>query len=657
VAESLRPARIAWAQNAPVATDFDDVYFSRDGGSEESRYVFLEQNALPERFSILSPNSNFTIVETGFGTGLNWLTTVALWRSSRAQGWLHFVSLEKFPLQSADLEKAHASWPQFEEISAKLRKQYPWLMPGFHRLVFPEWQTTLTLFFGDICNFLPRLSASADAWYLDGFAPQKNPEMWGDELYRTMAIHSRAGCTFATFTAAGHVRRGLVAAGFTVHKTVGFGSKREMLRGALAPKHVRHVSFRWETRQKPWLQRPKMNPTEKRVCVIGAGIAGATTAHSLAMRGWSVTVLEQAEPASGASGNLAAVVYPQLQPGALSTDNFQQQAWLHTIRTLKQGNPENSTWHRCGLLQLIGGNQAARARRNAAIEWPEGMVEHLDADAASVRAGVSIQNEALWYPDGGWIEPTAYCRQLLSTPGVSLRCGIRAERIEQTPAGWAVWGENQILLHDSPVLIIANACAALKFSQMEHLPLQPVRGQVALADASPHSKSLATIICHDGYVTPALATHQHCMGATFHPDDTDTTVQHGDQEEIRQQLHRFLPEFATSLNDIETWKARASIRCQSPDYLPLVGPLADYCSFMKNYAALENGKVMDYPDLPVLSGLYMNVAHGSKGFSQAGLAAEILAAELNDEPFPVSRMILDALHPMRFWIRQLKRRK
>lgn len=660
--ESLRPARIEWTQNVPFATEFADIYFSRDNGIEETKYVFLTQNNLSARFTELPPDRNFTIVETGFGTGLNWLSTMALWRASEARGWLNFVSVEKFPLLLADLEKAQSRWPEFREISTRLRAAYPRLMPGFHLIHFAEWRATLTLFFGDISSFLPRFSASADAWFLDGFAPGRNPEMWSDELFAAMAAHSRPQCTFATFTAAGRVRRGLAAAGFTVQKIAGFGAKREMLCGHLtsdpsADSRKRFTNHRQRPGQKPWLQRPRIIPAAKNACIVGAGIAGASTAHILALRGWSVTVLEQARPAEGASGNPAAVIYPQLQPGADSFDDFPQQAWLHAVRTLAMLPHQDSPWHCCGLMQLVAGNQAARARRIAAAEWPPGMVEILDADAASARAGISIRHEALFYADGGWLEAARYCRQLLATPGIALHGGVRAVRLEQTPGGWRVWGDDQNLLAENPVLIIANACGASAFSQLERLPLKPVRGQIALAGASTESGALATILCHDGYLTPASPKQQHCLGATFNPDDSDASVRTQDQGQIRRQLHRFLPEFADSLPATESWEARASIRCQSPDYLPLVGPVASYRHFMRDYAPMKDGKVLNYPDLPALPGLYVNIAHGSKGFSQAGLAAEILAAELNDDPYPVSPAVLDALHPMRFWIRELKRQK
>jgi tRNA 5-methylaminomethyl-2-thiouridine biosynthesis bifunctional protein len=652
--DTLRPARIEWAQGLPLSADFGDVYFSRDGGLAETTHVFLQQNCLPQRFPKLTPGAGFTIAETGFGTGLNWLASMDLWRQSRSPGWLHFASVEKFPLTPADLEKAQACWPALAEYARRLQRSYPLPLAGFHRLCFPEWRSTLTLFFGDIAEFLPHFSGAVDAWFLDGFAPDRNPDMWSETLYRAMAMHSRPGATFATFTAAGHVRRGLAAAGFNVEKAPGFGSKREMLRGQIdAAAAVRAGSIR---KEKPWLQRPAVSSAEKKACVIGAGIAGAQTAHRLALRGWEVTVLEKHQPASGASGNPAAVLYPRLAPAAEAQDHFPQQAWLFALQELSSCQGPDSPWHPCGLLQLLTGNEGDEFPPEKYASAAH-LTELLDAEAASAQSGVTVHHAALRFPQAGWLEPAKYCRSLLRTPGIAVLTDAQAQRLERIGKDWQVLGDDGTVFCSAPVVIIANAGEAVRFRQLEMLPLQSVRGQVSLVRASTQSAALTTVICHDGYLTPQLPDGRHCLGATFQPGDCDISVRATDHADNLSLLSSVLPELAASLPALTEWEGRAALRCQSPDYLPLVGPVADYGHFCAAYAGMRDGKVMDYPDLPALPGLYVNLAHGAKGFSQAGLAAEILAAELNGEPAPVSRRALEALHPMRFWIRQLKRRQ
>lgn len=653
---SLRSAVIDWSQGMPFAPAFGDVYFSRAGGDAETRYVFLQQNRLPERLAVLPDGDAFTIVETGFGTGLNWLATLALWRQSGSKGWLHFASVEKFPLTLADLARAQSFWPDHADAASRLQADYPPLLPGFHRLCFPEWRATLTLFFGDVADFLPRLQAKADAWFLDGFAPDRNPDMWSEKLFRGMAALSRPGTTFATFTAAGRVRRGLAAAGFEVEKIPGFGQKREMLRGAFAGTGNTASAANFSS-AKPWLQRPTFSPATKKACVIGAGIAGAQTAHRLALRGWEVTVLERGQPAGAASGNPAAVIYPRLAPQSQAPDHFPQQAWLFAQRQLSQLSNENSPWHPCGLLQLASGNQREAAKKIAQQDWPADLVSLLTPAQATQKAGIEIGTEALCFPQAGWLETEKFCHRLLAHPAITLRSETDVARLDQTRAGWNLYDRKGELLLESPVVIVANACDAVRFAQLEKLPLQPVAGQVSLPEATPASSALACVICHDGYLTPRLPGGRHCLGATFHPGQTDCRATVADHEENLRLLQQALPGFSEALPDIADWQGRAALRCQSPDYLPLLGPVADYAAFRQSYAGMKDGKVQPYPDLLALPGLYVNLAHGSKGFGQAALAAEILAAELNGEPAPVSRITLDALHPMRFWMRQLKREK
>lgn len=652
MAETLRPASIDWSQGVPLSRDFNDVYFSRSGGADETLHVFLSQNRLPERFQHLEAGASFCIAETGFGTGLNWMATIDLWRSCGAKGWLHFVSVEKCPLTVEDLQRAHSCWPQYAGIGRRLADNYPFLSPGFHRLCFPEWRSTLTLFFGDVADFLPRLTATADAWFLDGFAPDRNPAMWTEALYRGMARRSRASGSFATFTAAGHVRRGLEAAGFSVEKVPGFGKKREMLRG-----HIGATDTPARKSAKPWLQRPIHSYAKKKACVIGAGIAGAQTAHSLALRGWEVTVIDAATPASGASGNPAAVLYPRLAATSAAMDDFTQQAWQFAVRQLNDLPGRGSIWHPCGVMQLLTGNRADEtARAEDYARMPE-LAQHLDAAAASHIAQVTLRHDALWFPRSGWLQPENFCRLLLQTPGISLLPHTIVQRLEPLEDRWNIYDETGRLLLSSPVVIVANAGDATRLDQLRQLPLRTVRGQISLAPATPSSATLATVVCHDGYITPTLPDGRHCLGATFHPDDDDVSERLDDHRENLALLHDAIPELAALLPPPGEWLGRAALRCQSPDYLPLVGPVADHQRFLESYAGMRDGKVMDYPDPPVLHGLYVNLAHGSKGFSQAALAAEILAAEINGEPFPVSASILNALHPMRFWMRQLKRGK
>lgn len=227
-------ANIRWQDKLPYSTDFDDIYFSSDDGLLETNYVFINANQLPERFQNLDNNA-FTIIETGFGTGLNFLCAVHQWlQHTPKQSTMHFISIEKYPLSLSDLTKSLAIWPSLSTLSAQLVDAYATI----HFDDYPQCITltpmhgiTLTLHLGDINHCIHAISQKADAWFLDGFAPAKNPDMWQATLFDNMRRLSHAQTTFATFTSAGIVKRGLAAAGFIVKKQVGFGKKREMLLG------------------------------------------------------------------------------------------------------------------------------------------------------------------------------------------------------------------------------------------------------------------------------------------------------------------------------------------------------------------------------------------------------------------------------------------
>ena len=217
----LAPPNLDWRTGViPVATRFDDPYFSLAGGLDETRHVFLSGNRLPDRFC-----DGFHIAELGFGTGLNFL---AMLLAHTGDGHLRFTSFEAFPLPSADIARALAAFPDLALIASDFLSQWS---RGLTTLHFPN--ATAEIILGDARDTLPRWSGRADAWFLDGFSPAKNPELWSPDLMREVARHATPGGTFATYTAAGHVRRSLTAAGFTVTRQPGFGRKRHMTTGVL----------------------------------------------------------------------------------------------------------------------------------------------------------------------------------------------------------------------------------------------------------------------------------------------------------------------------------------------------------------------------------------------------------------------------------------
>lgn len=631
--------KLLWLEGQPLSAQFGDVYFSKTSGIDETRFVFLQHNHLHQRWASLA-TPQFTIAETGFGTGLNFLCAWQLWQQTApANARLHFVSTEQYPLNPADMKQALALWPQLADLSATLLQQYRLLAPGWRRMEFEQGRIMLTLLIGDARQTLPQLTASVDAWFLDGFAPAKNPEMWQPEIFREIARLSHPGTTFATFTSAGLVRRGLAEQGFAVEKVSGFGSKREMLCGTFSG-------------------TPAITAQPDRsAIVIGGGIAGTATAYSLARRGYRVKLIERhAALATEASGNAQGVLYPRLSGHDIPLSRVALLGFLHTLDLLQTSLHtllnKGQDWDDCGLLQLaFDTRENKRCREVMARHLPQDMVFAVSAEQASLLAGLAIPHAGLFFPTAGWIHPPALCRALASQPNIELLYAHQALQLQATPAGWQV-SNQQGLIATAPVLVLANANDCRHFAQTAHLPLEPVRGQITLLPASTASQTLKTVVCTEGYVSPARHG-LHCVGATFSPDETALEIRPADHEHNLAMLNQLSPALFQALGadhiDMNQLPGRAALRCTTPDYLPLVGQMLDANLLLERY---EPGSRQSAAHLPWLKGLYINTGHGSKGLLTAPLGAEIIAALLENEPLPVDTGLLQALSPNRFLLRQ-----
>ncbi|WP_293765407.1 bifunctional tRNA (5-methylaminomethyl-2-thiouridine)(34)-methyltransferase MnmD/FAD-dependent 5-carboxymethylaminomethyl-2-thiouridine(34) oxidoreductase MnmC [uncultured Aquitalea sp.] len=655
----LSHARLEWQDGLPVSADFGDVYFSRASGLDETRHVFLKHNRLAERFAALPAHSHFTIAETGFGTGLNFLCAWQLFLAAApANSRLHFVSAEKFPLTPADLARALALWPELAEEAGELLKQYAVLPPGWHRFVFADGRVLLTLMAGDVLDVLPELDARVDAWFLDGFAPSKNPDMWQQSLFDHMARLSAPAASFATFTSAGFVRRGLKQAGFAVRKVPGFGHKREMSCGEL----VTPAGQAW---QAPWYARPpSANLTERSALVIGAGIAGAASADSLARRGWRVTVLDKEPgPAQAASGNPQGVLYTKLSAHMTPLTQLVLAGYAYSLRLLRARLPKQEDhWDDCGVLQLAWNEgEAKRQAKLAAAGLPAEMLRPVSAGEASDLAGLPLTSGGLFFPQGGWLHPPALVRCLLDHPAIRQLYNREAVslRYDERHQRWQALTSDGSLLAEASTLILAGAADIARMPQAAHLPLKRIRGQVSTLPATTDSAALRTVLCGEGYVSPARHG-SHCFGATFKFDSEHLDPTLAEHEENLAMLEALVPAFRQTLGEALAEKAggRAAYRCTSPDYLPLIGPLAERDGFVAAYAELaRDASLRPEAASPWLPHCYVNVAHGSRGMITAPLAGEIIAALLENEPAPLPRSLMHAAHPSRFLLRDLMRRK
>ncbi|MCS4313364.1 MULTISPECIES: bifunctional tRNA (5-methylaminomethyl-2-thiouridine)(34)-methyltransferase MnmD/FAD-dependent 5-carboxymethylaminomethyl-2-thiouridine(34) oxidoreductase MnmC [unclassified Pseudomonas] len=650
-------AQLDWDdQGRPHSRVFDDVYFSDQSGLEETRYVFLQQNRLQERFAALPAGGRLVIGETGFGTGLNFLCAWQLFEQHAVAGArLHFVSVEKYPLSPVDLQRALALWPELAPFAEQLLAQYIAIHQGFQRLVLDNGRVTLTLLIGDALEQLPQLDAQIDAWFLDGFAPAKNPEMWTAELFAELARLAAPGSTISTFTSTGWVRRLINAAGFKMKRTPGIGHKWEILRGEF-------LGWPAETpapaAAKPWFARPPAHNGKRHALVIGGGLAGCASAASLAARGWQVSLLERHDGlAQEASGNPQGVLYLKLSAHGTALSQMIVSGFGHTRRLLEHLQ-RGVDWDGCGVLQLGFNAKEAERQAKLAEAFAPALLQLLDRDQAQIRAGVGLEHGGLFFPEGGWVHPPALCQWQASQPGIEVHAHHDVLELRKVGAQWQAWDGDR-LLASAPVVVLAGAAEVKRFAASAELPLKRIRGQITRLPQTADSQALATVVCAEGYVAPARLG-EHTLGASFdfnNDDLTPTAAEHAGNLELLQEIS---PDLAQRLHAADlaadTLEGRAAFRCTSPDYLPIVGPLADTLAFAQAYDALrKDARHTPQATCPWLDGLYVNSGHGSRGLITAPLSGELLAAWLDNEPLPLPRSVAEACHPNRFAVRALVR--
>lgn len=649
----LEPAALDWRDKVPVSRRYGDVYFSQGGGLAETQYVFLRHNDLPERWRA-HPKRSFVIAETGFGTGLNFLAAARAWlESTDPAARLHYVSVEKHPLAPRDLRRALDAWPELSAPAAGLLEHYPPPVRGTHRRALYEGRVQLTLHFMDAAEWLDELELKADAWFLDGFAPARNPELWSERILTRIGALTAPGGSFATFTAAGEVRRRLQAAGFEVSKAAGYGGKREMLHGRMTRQTTTAATG------EPWFRHRAFTPDRRSAVVVGAGLAGAFTAQTLARRGWEVAVLERAElPAQGASGNAAAVIYGKFSTHDAIEYRFYQHAYLYAADHYPALRLDAGSISTCGMLQLPGAAAERAQQAELAAVWPPEIMRLPDANEAGELAGMPLDSGGLWFPHSGWIAPARVCEQLLRQPGVELKTGCAVASLDYADGGWRLLDPSGRVLAVAPVVILANAGGAGAFPQTEYLPLSRVRGQVSYIPLTRASARLRTVLSFDGYITPAMGG-LHSLGATFDRNSAEECLLEADHLRNLRNLEQAAPALygALAVTDVAALPGRVAFRSYAGE-LPVVGPAPQADFYLREYAGLAKGQLRkSYPEAACHPGLYLNLAHGARGVTSTPLAAEIIAAYLEGEPQPVPESLRRALHPGRFLIRRLRKNK
>jgi len=603
-------------EGVPTAAAFGDVYFSRTGGLAEAEAVFLGGCGLPDAWR---GRHRFAIAELGFGTGLNVLAAWRAWKASRTpHAILHIVSIEAFPLARPDAARALAQFPEIHDLAGQLLACWPVRACAPQRLWFPDDGFALTLFAGEAETVLANLSGAFDAWFLDGFAPARNPAMWSADTLRHVARLSKPGTRLATFTVAGDVRRGLESVGFAVEKKPGFGSKRQRLEAVFE----RGSSDSW-----PIYPNAASNP--KRVAVLGAGIAGATCAQALAHRDIETVVLE-AERAvgAGASGNPAGLIMPRLDRGGGPANELFLAAYLSAVAAYDEFGVLES----CGVEQCAAPDNAALADLLADPPLPPEWLAKLPSGAAL-------------HPKAGLVRPRVAIAAMLAQ--AQLLCESPVERLERADDGWILRAPDGRALLKADAVVLACGAALAQFEPAQFLPIALSYGQIEWGRGAAPAHAIAS----GTYVAPFDGGL--LFGATF--DKAPADYADARARNIAA-LTKLVPDIAAQI-DAASLQSRASVRATTPDRMPIAGLLPDAPAWLARYAALAHGGAIDTDSPPPAHpGVYVIGGLGARGLTLAPLLGECIASEICGEPAPVSQHALDAIHPARFLHRSLKRR-
>ena len=666
---TIANANIRFNENGtPYATQFEDLYFSDAQGIDETTHVFIKHSNLLARWKKWQEQL-FVIAETGFGTGLNLLVTMLHFEKFRQQSnsplfRLHFISIEKFPISHNDLAKALSLYPELKAYSHALLEQYPIPVAGCHRLTFLGGKVILDLWLGDVHDVLPKIENTPqgliDTWFLDGFAPSKNPDMWTQGLFEHMALLAKDQCHLATFTAAGHVKRGLREAGFKVQKQPAHGRKKDMLVGIIDKPTNNPSRLPYFARIPASIQQKPINKTPK-IAIIGGGLAAANCAYALSQRGLQATLYCQDNAlAAGASGNAQGGFYPQLNAQAGHASQIHALSFNYASKLyrelLNQGIQYSHQW--CGTFQVAFNDKVA-ARYRKLVEnktWPEALIHWIDAQQATNIAKVDLPYPGLYIPQGGWINLPELVAGLVKAADSSVIVNQQLTSLAHINDAWQLnWQDGSE--SDADIVIMATGSDSADCQQMSQLPFRLVRGQVEAISSQNELANLATVLCHKGYLTPQWQG-SHTMGSTYVKEDRNCDYRLSEQH-TNLTIHQQALTKCDWINGIRPTKnGRAAIRCSTPDHLPMVGAVPDTTIQLEQYHDLYKAlPAKHYPAPSNHTNLFMLCGLGSRGLTTAPLCAQILVSQIVNEPLPLSSNLLDALNPNRFLVRGLIRRQ
>lgn len=611
------------ADGVPRSTHYDDVYRSHHGtqdlGLRQSREVFLAGCGLIGEQALWRHQAHWHILETGFGLGLNFLSTWWAWQQDpQRPARLSYSAVELHPVQAQDLLRSVAAFEPLLPLAQQLAAQWRGLLPGLHRLVFEGGALQLTLAIGDAPVALREFDSAVDSVFLDGFSPEVNPQMWALPTLKAVARLARSGTGLATWCVRRTLREDLQQCGFASERLPGVPPKQHRLVARFAPA--------WTPRQRPRL--PLVQGPDRRALVLGAGLSGAAVACSLAKRGWQVEVLDAGDgPGAGASGLPVGLTAPHVSPDDNPLSRITR-AGVRATMGRAQDMLAPGDWQASGVLE-----HRVEGKHRLGQDWPEAGADwsRNATPEECLAAGLPADTPALWHRMAAWLRPRALVKAQLATPGVAVRWGASVKALQHEAGRWQVLDAQGRVLGEAPWLVLASGFDSRAL--LENLSLKPalhpLRGQVSLGRVNDLPEALRAGL-------PAMPVNGHgsfisgmplldewgdapgwCLGATFERAQPQALLRDEDHAANHARLGRLLPGLSGPMQAAfapQTVRAWAGLRCTVPDRLPMVGAVA--------------------PD--PWPGLWMCAGMGARGISLSVLCGELIAAQLEGEPLPLS---------------------
>ena len=579
--------------NTLFSEEFDDLYSSAKGAVAECNHVFIKGNNLNERFENLGENSKFYIGEIGFGIGINFLTTCKSWLDHTKQNQvLEFYSFDKYLFRLSDFKTLNVSCPDLKEYISELERNYPRNIQGAQKISLFGGRIILNLIIGEIDNTQEyiKLMDKVDAWYLDGFSPSKNPDLWSIKLFKCIHKSCHENTTFSTYTSSGLVKNNLTESGFNHSRAMGFSDKRHMLKGTVDT-------------------QLKKNTSNTKVAVIGSGIAGCVLSYTLAKKGIEVDLYEKSDSiCSGASSHELLVTYPRLSAHDTAFGSFTLHSYIFATNFYKQ--LKTDAWKKTGVI-ILNHDAATEKRQSSLLEKrADGEIyRYIDPDEASEISGIDIKLNGLIYEDAGYILPEEMCKFLIESPKINIFTSSHIKSIKKNKEVFNLnIGKKKFEYQNVCV------CAGSETANIVDIDgISIKRGQVTHIESLDNISRIKLPICAKGYISPRV-NNIHLVGSSY-SDSEDTDLS---EEEHLYNLNNLKLVIDEEMNVIT---GQTGHRAVSKDHMPVVG--------MKD-------------------GIYINTCHGSRASVTAPISAEIIASMIVDEAPPLMGRELESLSPERF---------